>query len=90
MSFYTDTINDAAVAPSRRLTAVIPHNETKLPLDTKALYIGTGGSLTVQAQNDPDGTSVTFTNLPNAYILDVRALRVLATGTTASNIIALR
>lgn len=53
----------------------------------KALYIGTGGNITVET---PKSTApVTFFNVPDAFILDVRAYAVRATGTTASDIVGL-
>lgn len=76
-------------APGRRLRTVTPSDGTDLPIYANALYIGGGGDVAVLAENDADGASVVFKNVPAGGILPVQTRRVLATGTTASNIIAI-
>jgi hypothetical protein len=50
------------------------------------LYVGTGGILRVLTVG---GDDVTFTNVPNGSFIPVQVLRVFASTTTATNIIAL-
>lgn len=54
---------------------------------TRALYVGTGGSIKVTMV---DGQAVTFTNVPSGSILPIQVIKVWSTGTTsASAILAL-
>jgi hypothetical protein len=50
------------------------------------LYVGTGGALKVRSAG---GDDVIFTNIPDGTFLPVQVVRVFATGTTASDILAL-
>jgi hypothetical protein len=68
------------------LTVTASDSTTYSPI-LEAIYIGTGGTLIIK---NNDGVSVTYTNLPNASWLDVRATKVMTTGTTASGIIGHR
>jgi hypothetical protein len=51
----------------------------------RGLWIGTGGSLRVTLRS---GDVVTLANVPNGSMLRLWAVRVHATGTTASGIVA--
>ncbi len=81
------TFSDGLDTGSRAPFAITPHDTNEIPVTPKALYIGTGGSLVVFGVDA--SADVTFVNVPNGFVLDVRALFVRATGTTASNIVAL-
>jgi hypothetical protein len=50
------------------------------------LFVGTAGNLRVQTVG---GDDVTFNNINTGAFIPVQVVRVYATGTTASNIIAL-
>lgn len=77
-----------AATPARRATAVTPHDANDLTLYAKALYLGQAGDLTVIPAAAADGEAVTLAGHPAGYVpLQVR--RVLATGTTADDIVAL-
>ena len=78
---------DSPTAPAESCFAVIPDDLQDLPRATKALYVGTGGDVTLVALND-SGTTV-FRNVAGGSILDVRARAVKLTGTTASDIVGL-
>jgi len=78
---------DTTDFPAKSLRAVTPHDTDELPFVAKALYIGTGGNVAIIAQEDD--TAVTMTNVAAGSIVPVRAKIVLATGTTASGIVAL-
>jgi hypothetical protein len=78
---------DSPVAPAESCFAIVPDDAAELPRATKALFIGSGGDLTVRAVRD--GEPVTFRNLAPGSILDVRARAVLQTGTTAGDIVGL-
>lgn len=72
-----------ATAPAFRGAAVTPSDSTVLA-NTRALYIGTGGNLTVTMV---DGNDVVFSNVA-AGIFPIQVTKVKA-ATTASNIVAL-
>jgi hypothetical protein len=64
--------------------AVTPSDTVARP--ARALYVGTGGNVSVVMAG---GQTVTFANVPAGMLLPIEVGRVLATGTTASNIVAL-
>jgi hypothetical protein len=77
-------------APATQAAAVTPSDSTIV--SCRALFVGTGGNVAVHMLGNaasPGGTSVTFSNVPSGSILPVSCYRVLSTGTTASNIVAL-
>ena len=74
-------------SPAFDASPVTPHDANDLAFTTRALYVGGGGD--VAAILKGDASSVTFVNVPAGSILPVAAKRVLATGTTAANILAL-
>ena len=78
MEGLTSPYNDAA--------AVTPSDSTDLANTTRALYIGSQGTITVRMAGS--GNDVQF-SLDKHEILPIRVTRVLATGTSASNIVAL-
>lgn len=71
--------------PASKAVAVTPSDATVIPV-TRALYIGTGGTLVVVMADDTATT--TFTNVA-AGIFPVQVKQVYSTDTTASGIIAL-
>ncbi|MBB6123255.1 spike base protein, RCAP_Rcc01079 family [Sphingobium subterraneum] len=84
---YFDGQSDAAFQPARRAFAVVPHPTNEVDPLPKALYIGTGGNVTLRSI---DGSAdVVFKNLASGQILDVRAQFVRVSGTTATDIIGL-
>lgn len=76
---------DATVS-AHSAVAVTPSDSTVLPT-TRALYIGTAGNVAVVMADDQN--SVTFVAVMAGSILPVQVTKVLATGTTASNIVAM-
>ena len=81
------TSSDMLAAPSRAPFAVTPHDSTELSIIPKALYVGTGGTVILRGVGG--AADVTFKNVANGQVLDVRAQFVRATGTTAADIVAL-
>lgn len=82
-----NSLADSPVAPSGSAATVVPHDVQALPQVSKALYIGTGGDLVLRLVRGDD--DVTFRNLADGSLLDVRAVAVRANGTTAADIVAL-
>lgn len=81
---------DSYGAPHREFAAVTPSDdpEDNFAKPTRALWVGTGGTIAVipTGQTDP----VTLTNVPNGTKLDIAIDRVNSTGTTdADDMVAL-
>lgn len=72
--------------PAAHAFAVTPNDSTDISETTRALYIGTAGSIAAVMAS---GASVTFGSVTSGTVLPVRVTRVLATGTTASAILGL-
>ncbi len=73
-------------APASHGFAVTPGDATDFARPTRALYVGGDGNLAVRLI---DGQILTFVAVPAGSFLPLRVNRVLATGTTATNIIGL-
>lgn len=79
--------HDKQTVPATRYVAVTPNDVTNLPDGPcRALYIGGDGNVVVR---DAQGTETTFVGLLVGSILPIVATGVSATGTTATNIVAL-
>ncbi|WP_108263677.1 spike base protein, RCAP_Rcc01079 family [Mangrovicoccus ximenensis] len=74
--------------PITNAEPVTPSDVTDLPVIPRALYVGTGGDVTVELLDSPSGTARTFRNIPDASLLPVRVRKILATGTNAADILA--
>ena len=72
--------------PAENAVAVAPNDTNELTHVTTALYIGGAGNVTVRMHG---GGTVTFAAVPAGTQLRIRAKGVNATGTTATNIVAL-
>ncbi|KQS05154.1 hypothetical protein ASG11_04075 [Sphingomonas sp. Leaf357] len=78
---------DQVSAPATRAVAVVPHDTNGLSDVPKALYVGTGGNITLRGVGG--GADVVFRNVAGGSVLPVRAAFVRATGTSAADLIAL-
>jgi len=78
-------MGDDLLSPASQAAAVTPSNSVNLPTASKRLWIGGAGNVALVTVG---GASVTYNNVPAGTYLYVRAAQVLATGTTATNIIA--
>jgi hypothetical protein len=72
--------------PAAHGFAVTPSDSTGLSEVTRALYVGTGGDVAAVLQS---GASLVFVAVQQGTVLPVRAARILATGTTATDIVGL-
>lgn len=77
---------EGLTSPYNDGAAVTPSDSTDLVNITRALYVGSQGNLTVRMAGS--GNDVTF-YMDKHDLLPIRVVRVLATGTTCSNIVAL-
>jgi hypothetical protein len=72
--------------PARKLIAVTPNDETDLPSGVaRSIFVGTAGVVELA---DGEGNRVRLVSGPSQYH-PVRVRRILATGSTAGNILAL-
>jgi hypothetical protein len=83
---YHGRVDAAMSAPYVRAEAVTPSDGAELAEISRALYIGGAGHVAVVTSG---GDAVTFSAVPVGTILPVRVRQVKATGTTATNILAL-
>lgn len=84
---FNGVVGDTLIASSINPYAIAPHDIDPLPVVPKAIYVGTGGDVTLRGIGAAG--DVTFRNVPAGMIIDVRASHVRATGTTAADLIAL-
>ena len=82
------TLAPAPGAPARRAEAVTPSDTTDLTTYAKALYVGGGGDIRLLPIGAEDSEAVTLKSHAVGYVA-VQARRILATGTTATQIVAL-
>ena len=73
-------------SPLTRAASVTPHNTNELEFVTRALYVGSVGDVKVAMA---DSGEVTFLAVPTGTTLPIRVKKVFATGTDATNIVAL-
>lgn len=78
---------DSLTAPASNCFAIAPSDTVELTIVTKALYVGTGGDVVLRPVNG--SADVTFRNVPDGGIIDVRTRAVRAAGTTAADIVGL-
>lgn len=73
-------------APSEDAVAILPDDTATLGHATRAVYVGTAGDLRVRMLGQGE---VTFVGLAQGSLLPLRVTQVLATGTSASDIVGL-
>ncbi len=73
-------------SPASAGIAVTPSDTVNFSVPSRALYVGSGGTLAIGMLS---GDDLTFIGVPSGSFLPVRANQVLSTGTTASAIVAL-
>jgi hypothetical protein len=83
--FYSTS--DSLVAPARQAFGITPNDSQDLTLFTKAIYVGTGGSITLRTVNSD--ADVVFNNVQSGSILDIRCRAIRTTGTSAAGIVGL-
>lgn len=71
-----------------RASEVTPDDEDLLG-PTTGLYVGATGDVTVVFAFDASNTPVTFVDVPTGMFMPIAVKQVHATGTTASDIVAL-
>lgn len=74
-------------APPSEAAAITPDDRAELPWPTRALYVGTTGSVRAIMLS---GETADFKDLQGGLMYPLRVRRVLAEGTTAADLVALR
>ena len=74
-------------SPAEKAVAVTTSDTLPLAIPARALYVGVAGNVAVIPIGQT--TSITFVGVQAGTILPISARLVLATGTTATNIVAL-
>lgn len=72
--------------PAEGAFAVTKSDSTDFARAARALYVGTGGDVTLVLKS---GTAILFANVPDGTFIPVECKRVNSTGTDASDIVAL-
>lgn len=81
-------IHRGVTTPAIVAVAITPSDTDDLATTADALFIGVGGDVTVDMYDT--GTNITFKNVASGVVLPITVNRVYSTGTTATNILALR
>lgn len=86
---FGGSFSDTVIAPCRSWSMITPSDTTDLTTVPKAIYVGGTGDVTMIGVDAPSGaTGVAWKAVPAASVLPVRPRRVLATGTTATLLVA--
>lgn len=78
--------SSGVAGPAANAVAVTPNDTTDLGFVTRAIFCGGAGTIAVNMA--ATGANVSFT-VAAGQILPIRVARILATGTSATNVVAL-
>ena len=73
-------------APAARYEAITASDSTTLTYSTRSIYVGNSGDVVAVGE---DGAATTFKNVVAGTMLNIVAVRVNATSTTATDLVAL-
>ena len=74
-------------APASAAETITPSDTLELEFTTRALFVGQDGDVVVTMKS---GDNVTLRNLQGGVVYPLRVTHVLATGTTATDLVGLR
>ncbi|WP_138470823.1 hypothetical protein [Poseidonocella sp. HB161398] len=89
MSDKFDNHSPGLTSPASAGDAVSPSDTAALPTHSRAIYVGTTGTLAVELTGSANGDVLTLQNVQAGMIYPLRVRKVLATGTTATGIVCL-
>lgn len=78
---------DGLTSPATAAEAITPNDAETLEFVTRAIYIGQSGDVNVVLKS---GDTVLLRNMQASVFYPLRVVQVLATGTTATDIVGLR
>lgn len=87
MAEIFDSRYPGAQNPALRAVDVTPSDSTVLT-DVRSIYVGGSGDVAAILAND--SVAVTFVAVPAGQIIPIAAKKIMATGTTATDIVALK
>lgn len=73
-------------APASSAFPIAPNDAVELAETARAIYVGGAGTIALVTK---EGSTVSFVGLSAGTVLPVSTVRVLATGTTATNLVGL-
>ncbi|MGR6329199.1 spike base protein, RCAP_Rcc01079 family [Sphingomonas sp. XXL09] len=77
--------------PGTAAAEIIPSDGTDLDQIPKGIYVGSAGDIAMIGVGDLAGsTGVIWRNVPAGALIPYRPRRILATGTTAADLVAIR
>ncbi len=82
-----ESSSNSLIAPAQHAFAITPSDTQTLSGATKALFVGTGGDIALEAIGSD--SEVLFRNVASGSVLPIRIRVVRATGTTASDLVGL-
>lgn len=85
----TDTFSGHAAgleSPAANASTIAPSDFTDLPDATRAIYVGTGGALSVELVS---GDVIDLSNVQTGMIYPLRVRKVRSSGTTATGLVGL-
>lgn len=82
-----ETYNTGLTSPARDAEPITPNDGADLAAATRGIYVGGAGSLQVHMVS---GEIVTFDNVAAGIVYPFRVARVMASGTSATGLVALR
>lgn len=83
----TFTTPETEWSPATSSASVIPSDSTELAYVTRGLYVGVGGNVCVKLRDD--SAAVVLVGVAEGSVLPLQVKQVMATNTTATNIVAL-
>lgn len=82
-SGYRAELSDSA----ERSSAITPHDSNELAEIPKAIYVGGAGDITMKGMGD--STTTLWAAVPAGTFIPFRPILIAATGTTATNLVAM-
>ena len=82
-----NTLSVGLASPAINAVAITPDDDNDLATIARSVYIGGAGDLAVILEGDT--VAVTFSGMLVGVVYSIRAKRINATNTTATNIVAL-
>lgn len=83
------TVFSGVSDPGRRATPIVTSDAVDLADVPKGIYVGTGGDIAMIGVDAPAGAAgVVWKNVPSGALIPFRPRRILATGTTAADMLA--
>lgn len=86
IKYHPDTIASTQGAPGKQGEVVTPSDTVDLTFVSKYIYVGVTGDVRLVMDG---GQTLTFKAVPAGTFMPVRASRVMATGTAATNLVSL-